>query len=222
MKSWVQCPALIWRKKIDGHGGTCSWGGCLSFRIKTSAVVSLAHFWSSTPRLQFALNCIFADGLAWTDMEMKWCIKTQAVRNSLGILRHPGSHLPTSRPSLNCHWGNPPKPFHIGRGRALETVLPTCTSAPGKFQRGSATVFHRALCAGCWVWHSGPASCSPSQGGGTTFTLTFSLPDSVHHSWRLLLWMPASSRVVYPMHSCASPFSPSTNGSHLWSGYNWT
>lgn len=128
-------------------------------------------------------------------MEMKCCIKTHAVKNNLGAFRHPGSHPPTSRPSLKCNWGNPPKPFHIGRWRMLETALPTCTSALGKFQRGSGTVFHCAVSAGCWVWHSGPASCSPSQCGCTIFTLTFSLPDAVHHVCRALPWAHASSGI---------------------------
>lgn len=118
-------------------------------------------------------------------METK-CIKTHAVKNNLDARRRPGSCSPTSRPGVKCNWGNPPKPFHIGRWRTLETGLPTYTSALGKFQRGSGTVFHQAVSAECWVWCSGPASYSPLQCGCTILALTFSLPDAGHRACRAL------------------------------------
>lgn len=140
---------------------------------------------------------------------MKRSIKTHAVKNNLGTLRHPGSQLPTSRPSVKYNWGNPPKPFHIGRWRILETALPTYTSVLGKFQKGSSTVFHCTASVGCWVWHSGLASCSPSQYGCTISALTFSLPDAVPCDCRVLLWANTFSTACWPVHS--SP-SPSTHG----------
>lgn len=163
--------------------------------------------------------------MGWPEYMWKW----NTVKNHLGTGRHPGNHLPASWPSVKCKWGNPPKPFHCGRWRTLEPALPTYTSAPGKFQRGSGTVLHWAVSVGRWVWNSGPVSCFPSQCGCTILALTFSLPDAVHRAcrarpvgWRFLsnLLANASLRCLLdPAHPPMLPISEENTATHMYRIY---